>query len=176
MHARPTQDLRPSFGDMPEELVERILFYALIPPFSSHSSSRLASLLVCRKFNRIGTPHLYRSLRIQTARSASLLARTLTSTPELASCVKHIYARASFAALGDVFRACAGKRLDLLDLTLDAGVDDDDVVLGKQFWECLGDVDVKSLVLRKRGAYLTQERPKVVMQCLAKAVLRWQNL
>lgn len=190
---------------MPEELLERILLFALSPhpapapapalassPALSSAASRLAPLYTCRLLARIGAPHLYRAPRIRSARAARLLARTLESSPALARCVRKLRACASYAALAVVFRACGAaslpsspseprRALELLDLTLDAGVDDaemegKDVEGGRCFGDALAALDVRVLVLRKREAYLTQERPKAVMEGLARAVTKWQSL
>lgn len=195
----PTPASALGLSTIPEELIERILAFALSPPSSTAttvasskghgtSSSRTGPLLTSRALNRIGTPLLYSTLRINTARSARLLAQTLSGNgvttaaaraKELSSCVRAIIARASYPSIGVVFHACAGRTLELLDITVDAGIDGDgekDKESGVMFGEALTEVDVKEFVLRKRGAYLTQERPKAVMTCLATAVLNWKSL
>lgn len=194
----PTPASALGLSTIPEELIERILAFALSPPSSTAttvasskghgtSSSRTGPLLTSRALNRIGTPLLYSTLRINTARSARLLAQTLSGNgvttaaraKELSSCVRTIIARASYPSIGVVFHACAGRTLELLDITVDAGIDGDgekDKESGVMFGEALTEVDVKEFVLRKRGAYLTQERPKAIMTCLATAVLNWKSL
>lgn len=193
----PTPASALGLSTIPEELIERILAFALSPSSSTApvaskphgtSSSRTGPLLTSRALNRIGTPLLYSTLRINTARSARLLAQTLSGNgittaaaraKELSSCVRAIIARASYPSIGVVFHACAGRTLELLDITVDAGIDGDgekDKESGVMFGEALTEVDVKEFVLRKRGAYLTQERPKAVMTCLATAVLKWNSL
>lgn len=183
------------FSTIPEELIERILAFALLLPSSTTvtskghgTSSRTGPLLTSRALNRIGTPLLYSTLRINSARSSRLLAQTLsgdgvtTTAPrakELSSCVRTIIARASYPSIGVVFHACAGRTLELLDVSVDTGIDGDgekDKESGMMFGASLTEVDVKELVLRKRGAYQTQERPKAVMTCLATAVLKWKSL
>lgn len=191
----PTSASAVGLSTIPEELIERILAFALSSPSSTvvaskghGTSSRTGPLLTSRALNRIGTPLLYSTLRINTARSARLLAQTLSGNgvttvapraKELSSCVRTIIARASYPSIGVVFHACAGRTLELLDITVDAGIDGDgekDKESGMMFGEALAELDVKEFVLRKRGAYLTQERPKAVMTCLATAVLKWKSL
>ena len=93
--------------------------------------------------------------------------------------MRAIIARASYPSIGIIFHACSGRTLELLDITVDAGIDGDgekDKDSGLRFGEPLCELRVNNLVLRKRGAYLTQDRPKAVMSCLAKAVLKWTSL
>ena len=52
----------------------------------------------------------------------------------------------------------------------------DGVVTAAMDGDALAALDVRVLVLRKREAYLTQERPKAVMEGLARAVTKWQSL
>ncbi|CAL1710911.1 unnamed protein product [Somion occarium] len=119
-----------SISRIPEELVERILSYALAPSPSSYSalapirssskpdtslslfrpstpsvaSFRLSPLLVCKLWLRIGTPLYYRSIHLTSQHQTRLLASLLESQPSLGACIREVRVEGVFSGLVDVVR------------------------------------------------------------------------
>ena len=182
----------------PEELLETVLSYCVVAPLSlppRQSSSptsrtstssqqirtRLAILLVSKRFCRICTPLFYHTVHIRSPKQLhSLLTDALSPNPFLAPCIRRIVMGGVWAEAGELLQLCSNN-LRLLDITLDTSLaltarlrdlDAEDF--------CRGLFKINSLthiVVRKPGnVYLTQSKPVYVLSQLAKAVERWDQL
>lgn len=100
--ASDAQHPRFSFTDLPVEIVERILTYVLLPSpdqrsqISSRQKSFVASIVttnavplccVCRLFDRLTRPKMYRTIHIAHRKIRSLL-RTLDAKPDVCAMIR----------------------------------------------------------------------------------------
>jgi len=168
----------------PEEVLERILALCVDaqtdafanPSWHTRQVSRRASsiLLVNKTFLRIATPLLYNTVVIRSPHQLStILDNVFRPNPELAAFVKTVeISGGSYDGLDDLVRLCVN--LEEFDMTLDNTPWEEDV--REMFGESLkGMRKIKSLVVRK-DAYLTQEKPKHLMNQLSTAIATWTSL
>jgi len=168
----------------PEEVLERILALCVDaqtdafanPSWHTRQVSRRASsiLLVNKTFLRIATPLLYNTVVIRSSLQLStILDNVFRPNPELAALVKTVaISGGSYDGLDDFVRLCVN--LEEFDMTLDNSPWEEDV--REKFGESLmGMRKIKSLVVRK-DAYLTQEKPKHLMNQLSNAIATWKSL
>jgi hypothetical protein len=177
----------------PQVLTVRPPWHALPPFFPCHSllahcspptytsRTRLSTLLVSRQFLRIGTPLYYETLHLPTVTHAARVLETLAAQPLLASAVRRIVLGCISLEGARVLRAC--ERVEDVDVCMDVGTEENSLagVAGDLDAETLCDaleqVDLKRLTIRKAScAYLTNMRPRYVLERIAKAVSRWPNL
>jgi hypothetical protein len=168
----------------PEEVLERILALCVDaqtdafanPSWHTRQVSRRASsiLLVNKTFLRIATPLLYSTVVIRSAHQlATILDNVFRPNPELAAFVKTVaISGGSYDGLDEFVRLCVN--LEEFDMTLDNSPWEGDV--RERFGQSLmGMKKIKSLVVRK-DAYLTQEKPKLLMNQLSNAITSWTSL
>lgn len=174
----------PSLLSFPEEVLERILALCVDaqtdafanPSWHTRQVSRRASsiLLVNKTFLRIATPLLYNTVVIRSSQQLTiLLDNVFRPHPELAALVKTVaISGGSYNGLDDFVRLCVN--LEEFDMTLDNTPWEEDV--REKFGQSLmGMKKIKSLVVRK-DAYLTQEKPKLLMNQLSNAISAWTSL
>lgn len=178
----------------PEELLETVLSYCVVAPArqeslptlrTSRSSqqirSRLAFLLVSKRFCRICTPLFYHTIHIKSPKQLqSLLTDSLFPNTFLASYIRRIVIGGVWAEAGELLQLCSNS-LRFLDITLDTSLaltsrvrdlDAEDFSRGLFKIESL-----THIVVRKPGnVYLTQSKPAYVLSQLAKAVEGWEQL
>lgn len=168
----------------PEEVLERILALCVDaqtdafanPSWHTRQVSRRASsiLLVNKTFLRIATPLLYNTVVIRSSHQlTTILDNVFRPNPELATFVKTVMiSGGSYDGLDDFVRLCVN--LEEFDMTLDNTPWEED--LREKFGQSLmGMKGIKSLVVRK-DAYLTQEKPKLLMNQLSNAIAAWTSL
>lgn len=168
----------------PEEVLERILALCVDaqtdafanPSWHTRQVSRRASsiLLVNKTFLRIATPLLYNTVVIRSSHQlTTILDNVFRPNPELATFVKTVaISGGSYDDLDDFVRLCVN--LEEFDMTLDNSPWERDV--REKFGQSLiGMKKIKSLVVRK-DAYLTQEKPKLLMNQLSNAITAWTSL
>ena len=186
-----------SIHDFPEELLEHVITLCVaaspIPtPASSPSwhtrtfiTRRTSPLLVCKAFNRIGTPLLYHSINLTNPPQAELLLRTLRDNRDISPLIRCLVLSTITIHSAQALSLC--RNLVLLDFTLEAGgqpsppgpqvpTPDPDVV---EFSNALSNLSqLRHLVVRKSGAgvYLTTPRVKHILCHLAEAVPEWNEL
>lgn len=168
----------------PEEVLERILALCVDaqtdafanPSWHTRQVSRSASsiLMVNKTFLRIATPLLYNTVVIRSSQQlTTILDNVFRPSPELAAFVKTVaISGGSYDGLDDLVRLCVN--LEEFDMTLDNTPWEEDV--REKFAESLmGMKKIRSLVVRK-DAYLTQEKPKHLMNQLSNAIATWKSL
>ncbi|VDB83310.1 unnamed protein product [Peniophora sp. CBMAI 1063] len=112
--------------DLPEEILEIIIFLVFTPASYSGDGAKLVTLLpvlsVHSVFYRIGVPLLYRAISLPNSETAYLLCRTLDTAPSYAKHIRVLHAAAVFPSLPFILRyiALAETHLDVLSLALDA--------------------------------------------------------
>ena len=127
-----------------------------------------------KTFLRIATPLLYNTVVIRSSYQLStILDNVFRPNPELAAFVKTVaISGGSYDGLDEFVRLCVN--LEEFDMTLDNTPWEEDV--REKFGESLmGMRKIKSLVVRK-DAYLTQEKPKHLMNQLSNAIAAWKSL
>ncbi|KAL5483465.1 hypothetical protein ACEPAI_8696 [Sanghuangporus weigelae] len=79
---------------LPEEILENIMSYALLPDFTGDGFASKTSVsalpLVCRSFNRIAKPFLYSHLHLRTRSQSDKLADLLSFQPTLGAYIRGI--------------------------------------------------------------------------------------
>ena len=168
----------------PEEVLERILALCVDaqtdafanPSWHTRQVSRRASsvLLVNKTFLRIATPLLYNTVVIRSSHQlTTILDNVFRPSPQLATFVKTVeISGGSYDGLDDFVRLCVN--LEEFDMSLDNTPWEEDV--REKFAESLkGMRKIKSLIVRK-DAYLTQEKPKHLMNQLSDAIVAWTSL
>ena len=168
----------------PEEVLERILALCVDaqtdayanPSWHTRQVSRRASsiFLVNKTFLRIATPLLYDTVVIRSSHQlATILNNVFRPNPELAAFVKTVeISGGSYDGLDEFVRLCVN--LEEFDMTLDNTPWEENV--REKFAESLmGMRKIKSLVVRK-DAYLTQAKPKHLMNQLSNAIGTWTSL
>jgi hypothetical protein len=168
----------------PEEVLERILTLCVDaqtdafanPSWHTRQVSRRASsiLLVNKTFLRIATPLLYNTVVIRSSHQLNtVLENVFRPNPGLAAFVRTVaISGGSYDGLDDFVRLCVN--LEEFDMTLDNTPWEAD--LREKFGQSLiGMKKIKSLVVRK-DAYLTQEKPKLLMNQLSNAIVSWTSL
>ncbi|KAH9915996.1 uncharacterized protein B0H18DRAFT_1039517 [Fomitopsis serialis] len=195
--------MRLTLSTMPEELLERILAFAVTPssPSAPHRPSwhvatpnatksgiapHATSLLVSRKWLRIATPAFYRHIVLRSDRQTATLAYSLCTNPELGRWVRSIRVEGTYQILPDVVRFCPA--LEEFDMTVDSGPSgppapivssqrpptvDAAVVRFCTSLSCMH--RLRNLVIRK-NAYLTLPGPTHIFEELGKAIRRWKYL
>ncbi|KAL4063797.1 hypothetical protein V8B97DRAFT_1864612 [Scleroderma yunnanense] len=184
----------------PEELLLRILSFCVSPlvvlprsplhvwdyvPHNSHSPhsksparNRLALLYVSRQFHRITLPLFYRTLHLQSAIQLNNVLESLKARPSLAHAVRKVIFNAIWRDCDVLLMLC--KRIDDLDICLDLGRGRSGSVCdveAKAFCTALAWRDITRLTIRKDPiTYLTHDRPRYVLEGLARAIPRWSNL
>jgi len=169
---------------LPEEVLERILALCIDaqtdafanPSWHTRLVSRRASsiLLVNKTFLRIATPLLYNTVVIRSSHQlTTILDNVFRPNPELPAFVKTVtISGGSYNGLDEFVRLCVN--LEEFDMTLDNTPWKED--MREKFTESLmGMKKIKSLVVRK-DAYLTQEKPKHLMNQLSNAIAAWTSL
>lgn len=175
----------------PEELIETVLSYCVVssstsrsptyhgPQSNSHIRSRVAILLACKSFYRIGAPLFYHTISIQSSRQLRhLLAAAIRPNLRLATYIRQIIMSGIWAEAGELFYHCR-HNLKFLDLTLDS-------ILNTQGHEpnteefCKGLYELKRLshiVVRKpNNVYLTRPKLQYVLSEMARAMYNWDDL
>ncbi|KAH9831998.1 uncharacterized protein C8Q71DRAFT_276314 [Rhodofomes roseus] len=192
-----------TLSNMPEELQERILAFAVTPDMPSpvHRPSwhtaitgarrptvapRVAPLLVSRTWLRIVTPIFYRHIVLRSDRQAAMLAHSLRCNPELGRWVRSIRVEGTYQMLPDVVQFCPA--LEEFDLTVDNGSSsppaqgarsqrppsiDAAIVRFCASFACMR--RLRHLVIRK-NAYLTLPGPTHIFEQLGKAIGTWKYL
>ncbi|KAI0721736.1 hypothetical protein C8Q72DRAFT_79351 [Fomitopsis betulina] len=187
--------MRLTLSAMPEELLERILAFAITPGSSQRSAVHLknlgvaphvAPLLVSRTWLRIATPTFYRHITLRSDKQAALLAHSLRRNPELGRWVRSIRAEGTYPRLLDVAQFC--PVLEEFDMTVDNGPStphaaqvsphrpptvDEAIVRFCHSFSCMR--RLRHLVIRK-NAYLTLPGPTHVFEQLGKAIRGWKYL
>lgn len=187
--------MRLTLSTMPEELLERILAFAVTPGPSQRFAPNLkklgvaphvAPLLVSRTWLRIATPTFYRHITLRSDKQAALLAQSLRRNPELGRWVRSIRAEGTYPRLLDVVQYCPA--LEEFDMTVDNGPSnlqmaqvspqrppsvDAAVVRFCNSFSCMR--RLRHLVIRK-NAYLTLPGPTHVFEELGKAIRGWKYL
>ena len=189
-------------SSFPEELLEGILAHCVIasstqtprPSWtrtlgsrsstSSSIRSRLAILLVCKKFYRISIPLYYHTIHVQSPLQLNrLLGTALRPNPATALHIRRVIFAGIWADGGELLRM-AGDSIRLLDVSIDitqlapnvpGQVRDLDA---EEFCEGLKELSsLKHLVLRKpNNVYLTQPKPRYFLSAVAKAMCGWNEL
>ncbi|KZT70686.1 hypothetical protein DAEQUDRAFT_634406, partial [Daedalea quercina L-15889] len=195
--------MRLTLSTMPEELLERILAFAVSPSSpssaqrpSSHPAhgntknsgvpSHVAPLLVSRTWLRIATPAFYRHIVLRSATQTTQLAHTFKRNPELGRWVRSLRVDGTYALLPDVVRFC--PVLEEFDMTVDNGAA---CAQGRQASAPRGaEIDaavvrfcagfaamrrLRHLVIRK-NAYLTLPGPTHIFEQLGEAIRGWKYL
>jgi len=129
---------------------------------------------VNKTFLRIATPLLYNTIVIRSSQQlTTILDNVFRPSPELAAFVKTVaISGGSYNGLDDLVRLCVN--LEEFDMTLDNTPWEEDV-RGKFAESLMGMKKIRSLVVRK-DAYLTQEKPKHLMNQLSNAIATWKSL
>ena len=187
--------MRLTLSTMPEELLERILAFAVTPALPQRSSPSLkklgvaphvAPLLVSRTWLRIATPTFYRHITLRSDKQTALLAQSLRRNPELGRWVRGIRAEGTYSRLLDVIQYCPA--LEEFDMTVDNGPSNLQMAhLSSQRPPAVDAAVVRfcnsfsymrrlrHLVIRK-NAYLTLPGPTHVFEQLGKAIRGWKYL
>lgn len=116
----------PCLLDLPEEILEIIVFLISTPESSTGGAGRPVALLpvlsVHTVLHRIGVFLLYRTLTLADCETAYLLCRTLNAAPHYAQHVRALYAGAIYPSLPFILRkvALAQTPIDILSLVLNA--------------------------------------------------------
>lgn len=195
LHTSATPSMRLTLSNMPEELLERILAFAVTPGPSQRSTAQfkklgvaphVAPLLVSRTWLRIATPTFCRHITLRSDKQAALLAQSLRRNPELGRWVRSIRAEGTYPRLLDVVQFCPA--LEEFDMTVDNGPSnpqaaqvspqrppsvDAAVVRFCGSFSCMR--RLRHLVIRK-NAYLTLPGPTHVFEQLGKAIRGWKYL
>nr|GAT52316.1 predicted protein [Mycena chlorophos] len=98
-----TPSLNPFFTPLANESTEtqdaifsRILYFAMlvperaVPSAPSKSTPDVSILRVCKRFHRVGLPHLYAHVLLSKATGSNGLASALETNPSLAKCIRTI--------------------------------------------------------------------------------------
>ncbi|KAE9402548.1 hypothetical protein BT96DRAFT_918072 [Gymnopus androsaceus JB14] len=195
-----------SFDILPEELTEQILSLCVtaplesppprpmwLPPPTSPSQSvptghrrrssavrtRLAPLLVSKKFNRISTPHYYSTVHITSPEQAAAFLRTLeVQLHPVGLYVRRFVSSSVIPTLGAVLQHCNDIRD--IDICLDSGPAPSSGVdsVTEEFCNALDGLEgVRHISLRKASnAYLTLPRIRYILTRLAVTVEKWTYL
>jgi hypothetical protein len=158
--------------DLPEEILEIILEYALTPP-------RLSPLLSCRTLHRIGFPILYHTLLLLPTAS-ELIQRTLLEHPTFVRHVRNVYSSplTKTSRLLLVLRAIGLAKGSLH--TVDFFLDNSWMTpyrKGSFTENAFAAVSIRRLVVRQaNSSYLRRDCELAVANTLAQAVECWPNL
>ncbi|KAJ7621285.1 hypothetical protein FB45DRAFT_928873 [Roridomyces roridus] len=169
-------------ASFPEELLESILFDAVVGPSYPHARTpwhrdhhshgahttptrtRLAPLLVCRAFHRIGLPLFYDTLVLHTPSQSANCLRALRAQPHLARAVRTLVLPAPSSADAQVL-ALLRCGLRALDITLPSSTPDG---LPEALRQLRG---LHSISIRKSsGTYLSTPHARVVLGAISEAV------
>lgn len=170
---------------LPEEILDRIIFLALSHKVPSTSSPRptwhtrpslhLPILLTSHQFVRIATRHVYRTIHIATRTQARLLHRSLENNPSLAPHVCSLTMLGVWPEGGLIMGLCKGavRYLDInLERFSEAGPEDREYAEGLR--ELVG---VRHLTVRKPyHVYQSLPRLRYIVVALAKAIGGWTEL
>ncbi|KAF5391041.1 hypothetical protein D9757_003959 [Collybiopsis confluens] len=186
---------------LPEEVLERILSLCQISertlprpawlpsPANNGSSSlsqdrrsisatrtRLAPLLVSKKFYRISIPHYHSTVHITSAEKAGAFLRCLQEQePTIGLYVRTLVSSSVFPLLGAVLQCCPNIRS--LDICMDQGPAAVDAATEELCNALDGLQSISHLTLRKASnAYLTLPRVRYILTRLADAVDQWTCL
>lgn len=172
--------VRPSWHTLPP-LCPCHSLVARPSPSSSTSRTRLSPLLVSQQFLRIGTPLYYQTLHLPTVTHAARVLEALAAQPLLADAVRRVVLGCISMEGARVLQTCG--RIEDVDICMDVGAEGSRLenAVGDLDAEALCDalerIDLKHLTIRKASyAYLTQMRPRYVLERIAKAVPGWPNL
>ncbi|OAX37544.1 hypothetical protein K503DRAFT_742559 [Rhizopogon vinicolor AM-OR11-026] len=172
--------VRPSWHTLPPFFPCHSLL-ARPPPPSNTSRTRLSPLLVSRQFLRIGTPLYYQTLHLPTVTHAARVLEVLGAQPLLADAVRRVVLGCISLEGARVLRAC--ERIEDVDICMDVGTEGNSLgnaagdLDAEALCDALEQMDLKRLTIRKAScAYLTNMRPKYVLERIAKAVPSWPNL
>lgn len=179
-----TLPLRPSWHTLP--LAPSSSFpgcrtLLLRPSLSNTSRSRLSPLLVSRQFLRICTPLYYQTLHLSSVTHAARVFETLVAQPRLADAVRRVVLGCISLEGAHVLRTC--EMIEDVDICMDVGTEGNGLgsaardLDAEALCDALQQIDLKRLTIRKAShAYLTNMRPKYVLERIAKAVPSWPNL
>lgn len=154
---------------MPDHVFKAESLYRGSPPPRSPTNSSRDNLLVCKRWLRVGTPHLYTSVIISSKEQADSLAHTLSHYADIGKFVKNLRIDGSYGRLGKILSSC--PKLVLFALHLE--IFSKDSVEGL----CSGlmNINPKELVLLQETCWKNQ-KVKKVLAALSVAFPKWSNL
>jgi hypothetical protein len=126
------------------------------------------SLLVCKRWLRVGTPHFYTSVIISSKEQASSLAQTLSKYPEFGKFIKNLRIDGSYAKLGKILTSCSNLRLLVLHLEISSRDAVDGLCSG------LTTINPKELMIYDSGFQI--KKISKVLTSLSTAIRKWFNL
>jgi hypothetical protein len=176
-----------SMDQLPEEILDRLLFLALSPSlvhcfpssprpiWHTRPSPYLAILLTCHRFRRIATHYVYNTIYLATCTQARLLHSSLQHNPSLAPHIQSLTMLGVWPEGGLIMGLCKGavRHLDInLERFSDAGPVDREY--GDGLRELVG---VRHLTVRKPyHVYQSLPRLRYIIIALAKAIEGWTEL
>lgn len=150
--------------------------------------SAYAPLLVCKHFQRIGTPLLYADLRLASPAQASLVLRTLNQRPDLVACVRSLCVGGVWTCILDLVHLFAAGgdepiRLESFDFRLDfmniapntLSPDVDAFCAALSLLPTIGTVQHLT-VRRAPNAYINLPGPMHILETLGGVIEDWGSL